>query len=87
MALHAVADIKKGEVVSLSYADPTQAYDNRAKQLKGFGIECSCRLCKTERADANRFEREKLVEQLTVLAASGQRPTGKLAQMKLIVKK
>lgn len=35
MALHAIADIKKGEEISLSYSDPTQAFDGRAKQLKG----------------------------------------------------
>ncbi|KAH7718142.1 tpr domain protein [Aphelenchoides avenae] len=87
MAVHAIVDVKKGEEISLSYIDPTQAYANRAQQLKGFGIECSCRLCKTERADANRFEREKLVKQLTVLAGPSQSPAGKLAQMKLIVKK
>ncbi|KAH7716357.1 hypothetical protein AAVH_16254 [Aphelenchoides avenae] len=62
MTVFAVSDIAKREEVTLTYADPFDAYKKREELFMNSGFICKCRLCEIDRADARYSERETLVQ-------------------------
>lgn len=49
--LHAIADMKKGDEVTVHYIDPIIPYTVRKEHQAAYSFECDCRLCELDRKD------------------------------------
>lgn len=64
MVVRATRDIKAGEEITLAHVSASDPYLERKERLSSYGIECGCKLCKTEKSIPNKrlSKRAKLVD-------------------------
>ncbi|CAK7204001.1 SET and MYND domain-containing protein 3 [Sporothrix eucalyptigena] len=67
----AVRDIRPGEELSVSYVDLMLPSAERKERLRGWGFECSCALCRDEKASAAADARLEEINALTEKMDSG----------------
>jgi hypothetical protein len=63
MFVHAIKDLKKGEEITLSYADTQAPYKLRCQSLMFFqSFRCSCELCVLDSSDVNYEKRTEILD-------------------------
>ncbi|KAH7716697.1 TPR domain protein [Aphelenchoides avenae] len=62
MTVFALADVKQGEELTLSYVPLMDSYEHRKSGIAAYDVVCDCRLCELDREDPRCKEREQLAE-------------------------